>query len=150
MNLDVSDPSEQIPDRRLTEIREHTAMDPEMQQLMKVILDGWPSNKSQLAECVKSYFSIRDTLSCQDGIILKAERIVIPKNLRNDMKKRLHSAHLGYDNMMRRARITIFWLGMAPEIKQLAESCEICQNLKQNNQKETLKQHDVGKSPDRN
>ena len=57
------------------------------------------------------------------------------------VKERLHSAHLGYDSMMRRARVLVFWPGMSMEIKQLADSCEICLEAKPRNQKETLIQH---------
>ncbi|CAC5386839.1 unnamed protein product [Mytilus coruscus] len=63
------------------------------------------------------------------------------------MKNRLHSAHLGYDSMMRRARGTIFWPGMAKETKQMTELCEICQESKPKNQREPLIQHSDGQSP---
>ena len=79
------------------------------------------------------YFDVRDTLTTCDGIILKGERHLV--------KERLHSAHLGYDSMMRRARDLVFWPGMSREIKQLADSCEICLEAKPRNQKETLIQH---------
>ena len=49
---------------------------------------------------------------------------MIPKTLRDITKKRLHSAHLGYDSMMGRARDTIFWPPMSHEIRQVAEKCE--------------------------
>jgi len=55
-----------------------------------------------------AYFLIRDTLSHQDDITLKGERIWIPKSLRPDMKRQLHSAHLGLANLMRRPRDTIY------------------------------------------
>jgi transposase InsO family protein len=61
------------------------------------------------------------------------------------MRKRLHAAHLGYDSMLRRARELLFWPGMAQDIKQTADSCEACQQMKPCNQKETLIQH--GESP---
>ena len=37
--------------------------------------------------------------------------------------------------MMRRARNTIFWLGMSKNIKQIADNCVICQNLKPNDKR---------------
>jgi hypothetical protein len=49
--------------------------------------------------------------------------------------------------MLRRARGTIFWIGMNQEIKQLAENCEICMEMKPKNQKEPLLQHDDGNYP---
>ncbi|GFR63967.1 hypothetical protein ElyMa_005495500 [Elysia marginata] len=59
----------------------------------------------------------------------------------------LHAAHLAYDSMMRRARETVFWIGMSTEIKQMADTCESCQNLKPANHKETIQQNEVPESP---
>jgi hypothetical protein len=49
--------------------------------------------------------------------------------------------------MMRRARNTIFWPGIVKDVKQLADNCEICQESKPRNCRETLKQHDNGAYP---
>ena len=72
---------------------------------------------------------------------------MIPSELRTDMKKRLHAAHLGYDNMMRRARETIFWHGMYQDVKQMADNNVTCQELKPASPRETLLQHEVGNVP---
>ena len=53
--------------------------------------------KEPLSQAPKRLIDVRDTLSHQDGVILKGERIVILKSLRDIAKRRLHSAHLGYD-----------------------------------------------------
>lgn len=76
---------------------------------------------------------MRDELGVVDGVIVKGEAIFIPKMLRAEMKSRLHSSHLGYDSMMRRARNTIFWPGIAKDVKQLADNCEICRESKARN-----------------
>ncbi|CAC5389582.1 unnamed protein product [Mytilus coruscus] len=78
-------------------------------------------HRDRVPYCTLPYFEWRDELSIQEGIIVKREAILIPKSLRHDMKNRLHSAHLGYDSMMKRARRTIFWPGMAKEIKQMTD-----------------------------
>ena len=49
--------------------------------------------------------------------------------------------------MLRRARGTVFWPGMAGDIKQLADSCETCQEMKPRNTQEPLKQHNDGDGP---
>ena len=141
------DALEEIPDSRCQEVKEATKNDKMMQKLTYFILNGWPDMKTEVPPEIVVYFDMRDTLSIQDGIILKGERIVIPKSLRKDMKNRLHSAHMGLDSMMRRARQAIFWPGMAKEIKQISSSCEICQEHKPRNQKETLNQHFRGTYP---
>ena len=111
-------------DEIINDVREATAKDESMQKLISILRDSWPDNKNEVPSELKPYFDMRDTLSHQDGVILKGERIMIPKTLRDITKKRLHSAHLGYDSMMGRARDTIFWPPMSHEIRQVAEKCE--------------------------
>ena len=43
----------------------------EMEELKKVILQGWPGNKKLLHESVRKYFNERDELVEQDGLIFK-------------------------------------------------------------------------------
>ena len=105
------DALEEIPDSRCQEVKEATKNDKMMQKLIYFILNGWPDMKTEVPPEIVVYFDMRDTLSIQDGIILKGERIVIPKSLRKDMKNRLHSAHMGLDSMMRRARHILAWNG---------------------------------------
>ena len=105
------------PDSALEEVKKETQLDEGLQELLHMLAEGWPAKKNKVSNELKPYFDFKDTLSCQDGIILKGSRILIPEKLRNTMKKKLHAAHLGYDSMMRRARDAIFWPGMSKDIK---------------------------------
>jgi len=136
-----------LPDDNLIKVRNIMLGDVEAQALLKVVKNGWPNDRCQLPPVVQPYFPIRDTLSHQDDIILKGERIWIPKAVQPDMKRQLHSAHLGLASMMRRAHDTIFWLGMRHDIQQLADNCHICQATKPGNQREPLYQHEEGSTP---
>ena len=73
-----------------------------------------------------------------DGILVKREAVVIPQALRPSVKRRLHSAHLGRDSMLRRARGTVYWPNIASDIKQIADMCETCQEMKPRNPPEPL------------
>ena len=53
-----------ISDRRLDEVRQATAEDDLMCQLIGVILYGWPDNKNLLPEPLTPNHPIRDTLHC--------------------------------------------------------------------------------------
>jgi hypothetical protein len=75
------------------------------QSLLSTINDGWPESKKDVQNGLRPYFDVRDALSHQNGIIPKGERIVIPASLRDTAKKRLQSAHLGYDSMMRKVNL---------------------------------------------
>ena len=55
----------------------------------------------------------RDELTVENGIVLKGEATLVPKTLRNDIKKRAHASHLGYDSTMKRLKGTfsgLVWL----------------------------------------
>jgi len=97
-----------IPDQHLQEIRHATETNEEARQLLQAIRNGWPPQRDQLPPRVRPYFSFHDTLSHDNGLIVKGERIFIPFPARAQIKAQLHSAHLGYDRMLRRARDTMF------------------------------------------
>ena len=132
---------------RIQEIRTATERDEALQILKQVILQGWPEERKDLPEQAKPYFSTRDELTVQDGLIFRGQRVVIPQSLRQDMKQRIHSSHLGIGSCLRRAREALFWPGMSAEIKELITSCEICRNYETTPQKETLMSHEVTTRP---
>lgn len=111
---------------RLNRIKTNTETDEALQMLKKVIQQGWPEDKHVLPNQVLPYFNIRDELSLQDGIIFRGERIVVPTNMRKEMKETLHSSHLGIESTLRHARDCLFWPGMTSEIKQHMSSCDVC------------------------
>ena len=93
------------------------------------------------------YFDVRDCVSVVDGILVKGEAVLIPMALRPSIKRRIHSAHLGRDSMLRRARGKVYWLDMASDIKQTADVYETCQEVKPPNPPEPLKQLSDGDEP---
>ena len=112
-----------------------------------VFTKGSKEEKHFVSPCACPYFDIRDTLTVVDGILLKGEAVIIPTALRASIKKRLHSSHLGCESMLRRARNSVFWPHMPSDIRQMADTCEICQQMKPKNVQEPLKQHVDGDEP---
>ena len=90
---------------------------------------------------------MRDELAVQDGIIFRGQRIVIPTKLRQNIKARLHWSHLGAESCLRRARETIFWPGIAAEVKEMIAVCETCRTCERDQQKETLMSHPIPSRP---
>ena len=105
-----------IPAKRLDEIRKATSSDASLQPGMKSVLDGWHADKRESPVCALPYFNVRDCLSIVDGILVKGGAVVIPMALGPSFKRRLHSAHLGRDSMLRRARGTVYWPNKADDI----------------------------------
>ncbi len=70
---------------------------------------------------------IRHSLSTDDELILFGPRIGIPVAERTAVRRKLHSAHQGLDRVKRRARQTVYWLGITIEITMEWENCRPCQ-----------------------
>lgn len=111
---------------RLDRIRGATAKDDVLQNLSKVILAGWPDSRQDVQSMVLPYFSYRDELTVQDGVVFRGERIVVPTSLRGDMKQRVHAGHLGINSCLRRAKDLLFWPQMTADIRHYVETCGVC------------------------
>ena len=66
----------------LQEIKDHTQKDNSLLELIKVIKAGWPETKGELSHLVLPFFDVLDELSVRDGIVIRGERVVVPKSLR--------------------------------------------------------------------
>ena len=78
------------------EIRHLTSTDPVMTPISEIIHGGWPENIKDLPVDVCTYWSFRDELSMQNGIILMGNQVIIPNQLRHNILEQLHDSHQGY------------------------------------------------------
>ena len=69
--------------------------DRKMQTLKKTIVQGWPETRSTREPSVLEFWNHRDELSFEEGLIFRGQKIVIPKSLRAEMLKQVHTGHLG-------------------------------------------------------
>ncbi|XP_065205459.1 uncharacterized protein K02A2.6-like [Planococcus citri] len=60
------------------------------------------------------------------GMILKGQRVVIPKTLQPQILRQLHSAHIGVVRMKKLARRFCWWRGIDNDIEKLVKSCSAC------------------------
>lgn len=101
-----------ISETQLAEIQRETAADSVLQSLIQVLLQGLPDQKEALRTELHPYFTVRDELTAQDGILFKGLRCVIPTSLRPKIRERLHGAHTKVEGCLRCARETVYWPGM--------------------------------------
>ena len=64
---------------RIDQLKRDTALDPMLNRLKEIIIEGWPENINQLPTVLRSYWSLRDQLSIDNGLILKGKQLVIPR-----------------------------------------------------------------------
>ncbi|VDI51087.1 Hypothetical predicted protein [Mytilus galloprovincialis] len=136
-----------ISEERLKEIQQNTETDTQLQKLKHVIQSGWPDIKSDVSHDIHIYFDIRDELTVQNGLIFKGERVIIPKTLRSDMIRRIHSSHIGVEGCLRRARESLYWPGLNSEVKDFILRCETCRTYERKQRKEPLISHEVPLRP---
>ena len=132
---------------RIQSIKQETATDDDLQQLMSVIMNGWPDERTSCPATLIEYWNYRDELYVEDGMVLKGERVLIPKTLQAEVLKQLHYAHQGIEKCRLRARGSVYWVNLNKDIEQMVKTCQQCQEHMRANQKEPLMPHDVPKHP---
>ena len=136
-----------VSDRKMQEIKTHTELDPQMDQLKQVILKGWPEMRQHCPEQLKEFWNFRDELTVLNGLILKGHKLVIPNALRPKMLEVLHQGHFGTEKTLNRARDTVFWPRISAEITDMVLNCSVCLERRNSNPKEPLKPHNTPDYP---
>ena len=93
------------------------------------------------------YFHICDDLVVQDGLILRGDRLVVPKALRKQMMEELHASHQGVESTLRRAKEITYWPNMKAELSDYISKCDTCCAIGARQSKETLISHDIPDHP---
>ena len=129
IDLDIQVSFVQFSTQKLQSIREATQADDELCALRAVIVDGWPDSQRHLAAPLRPYWSCRDELAVEDGLIMKGDRLVIPLSLQAEVLSKLHEAHQGTENTRLRARSCVYWKSINKDIDDIVRKCDACQRL---------------------
>ena len=115
--------------QEICELQQETESDGELQQVMKAICNGRPSQLSQTIPTLHSYWNFRDELCIENGILFKNNKILVPKMLQKKYLDKIHKGHQGIQQSLQEAREYAFlnnyiyvWY-----IKETVEKCFICQ-----------------------
>lgn len=68
-----------VTSQRLSQIRQHTESDEALQLLRAAVLQGWPICREDTPPAIREYWSIRDEISAQDGVLFKSQQVIVPK-----------------------------------------------------------------------
>ena len=115
-----------ISSEKYAEFQKATADDPTMQALSTVVLNGWPGNKEELPGNVREYWCYRDEISSVDGLLFKAQKLIVPQTTRKEMLDRIHESHQSIVKCKQRARDILFWSGMSSQIEDKVSKCSVC------------------------
>ena len=122
----------------LARIKSESSTDESIQQLIKLILDGFPKTKEELPDRMKCYWNVRDHLLVLDNYVLYKNRALVPPKLRREVLETLHSAHQGVVGMRARASNSFFWPGLNHDIDITRGQCRDCNDIAPSQSNEPL------------
>ena len=93
-----------ISPEKYVEMQQATAADPVMQALASIIHQGWSKSKKDVPHALRQYWDYRDELSSVDGLLFKAQRLIVTHSWRKEMLDRIHESHQGIVKCKQRAR----------------------------------------------
>ena len=128
---------------RLQELRELSNNDPELQELTRLVHQGWPKDIKECTDYTKRYWCYRDSISLENGLLYKENRLIVPQSERADTLELLHYGHFGIARTTRRAEQTVFWPGIRKDIENKVKDCTTCTANSNSLQKESMHSHEV-------
>ena len=63
------------------EFEKVTAKDPVMQAVKNAVYEGWPKTRATTQAEIKPCGTCKDEISCDDGILFKENKVIVPKLL---------------------------------------------------------------------
>jgi len=80
--------------------------------LTRVIRNGFPLDRGDLPEGIRTFWPMREALYEISGVPFRDHRMLIPSQLRAEVLEGLHGAHQGINEMLNNARQRLFWPGL--------------------------------------
>uniref|UniRef100_A0A8C7WMF3 Gypsy retrotransposon integrase-like protein 1 n=2 Tax=Oryzias sinensis TaxID=183150 RepID=A0A8C7WMF3_9TELE len=115
----------------LDHLKQELQQDSVCARVMQLCEQGWPTHYNG-EPAIRPYWAERASLSVQDGLLLKGDRLVIPSSLRNGVLTTLHESHQGVLKCRERARQSVWWPGLSQQINELVLYCRICSKERYN------------------
>ena len=99
------------------------------------------------APCLGHHFwSTRDELTIEEGVLLKGNRVCIPPELHDRTLYELNDSHKGIEKMTHIARSNVYWPSIDTDIADYDKHCTICAKHKVSQAVQPMLPHDI---PDR-
>lgn len=147
IELDATIHSVMVSKTRKLELQEETIKDEELSSLLTLVMNGWPNDVEDVPKKMRPYWSMRDLLSSEDGLILKGQAIMIPKSLQHMILNKLHMSHQGEEKCLLAAKDSVFWMGMTKDIATKVKSCETCSKYARSQTRQPLLQPELPQRP---
>lgn len=79
----------------LKKVKEIPSMDESSRVVIEYVLKGWLSERDQVDELAREYWSLKEELSVEDRLLFTADKVLVPRPLRAEVLNEIHGAHMG-------------------------------------------------------
>uniref|UniRef100_W5MUS1 Gypsy retrotransposon integrase-like protein 1 n=1 Tax=Lepisosteus oculatus TaxID=7918 RepID=W5MUS1_LEPOC len=107
----------------LEELKQATNEDDTLKLLMSRVEGQWPN---PIPEELQPYHRCRLELSTYDGLLLRGQRIVLPKTKIRQALKIAHETHQGVVRTKQNLRSKFYWPNMDSDVERLVRNCFTC------------------------
>lgn len=127
--------------------QDSTKKDETLQNLIQNYKKGWPLKKEKLSDDMKHFWNLKDRIYEEDNLVFFDHRVMVPKDLIQEMLNILHESHMGITRTTNRAKEVMYWRHMDDDIQNFISKCRICERFKPQNKKHSLKPHTIPTLP---
>ena len=114
-----------ITEKRLEVYRQEQEKDHVCALVREYCRSGWP-DKGAVQPEVAAYWRARGALSECNGVLLFADRIVVPKSLQKETLAKIHEGHQGIERCRARVAASVWWPGVSQQMAQIVQQCKVC------------------------
>ncbi len=126
------------------EVCKATEADPVLQRVLEKTKRGWQVREKGV---LQPYYTRRNELTVNQGILLWGSRVVVPRILQARMIEQLHLSHPGMERMKQLARVLCYWPGIDGDIERKVQTCDSCAKASNAPAKQPLEPWPVPEKP---
>ena len=93
---------------------------------------------------MQPYWTFREELTVENGLLLKSTQIIIPRVMRSRFLNKLYTGHLGITKCTELAKQTMYWPGISSDIEQFMATCKPCLKYAASNKNCPEKKNQLG------
>jgi len=134
-------------DERKKDFRECTESDPVLCQLLELSMSGWPSKRKHLSPEIRPYWSLKEFIKPENGLLFYKDRLIVPVQKRNYTLSKIHEGHQGELRCKLALIQSFFWFGMNQEMVSFVRKCDACQKFAPSNKRQPLLTHKIPLRP---
>lgn len=128
-----------VKDQYLSKIQTSQENDPICQKLKIYCSNGWPT-RNNIPDFMIPYHQHRNDINFADDLLLHGSRIIIPKELQNEILNFIHKGHQGLSKCRRRAQLSVWWIGLSSQLDSMIKDCNMCVEHRQNHREPFIRE----------